>query len=580
MATFATYIPFSEINGGNASTLDDFHTAVKAFPRIRLLHICSAMNALLRSETEPVDKLSHDLLVRELFDPRTAAYLLAPRDEVRFVFHRQQILFMAKTAITHCVDDMGTIDQAQLPQVGRVFLMAGDHLPSLVARPEPLDEKFAFMTAQLLPVQEASGFHRFDHKMARSYTMLSRSAPQLRDHGRFWDIPVLFEAITGLPLPTFQALLVGALARFREIDPRAYAQDPGRYGLHRNWFGSTKIPPSLVELFLNYVSDTPNGFNEAFNKANWGNSDFTPFRDKPLFRDGDSLFLIDFAFLAEKFEAGPFWTVHHSLQTTAERGDLHSFWGHVFERYGCDILRSECKPAVNVFSEAPNFVDQTKGQVCDAIVVCGTSAAFIEFKGSTFSSKAKYASDYHLLMSELDGKLVQESDGTPKAVHQLRRAIELAFDKHSPEAVDGIDLRLIDTVFPVIVTRDDVGSVFAINGYLQLKFDLAINRPGVGVRVTPVFCLNSEDFERLSAYFTDTPVTELLHAHYRACRVRGDYLLTSYFATSGNRILQRLGLRRPEMSIRSWRELTTRSAEHLGLEQPKESEARNNATRT
>jgi hypothetical protein len=193
MAVFATYIPFAEINKNRPSTIDEFHHAIEAFPRTRLLHICSAMNALLRSESEAVDRNAHDSLVRNLFDEATAATLLQPRDEVRFVFHRQQILFVAKTAIVHCADDDQTIEPAEFHQLGRVFLMAGDHLATSITKPQPLAERFAYFASQLLPVQEASGFHRFDHKMARLFSMLNQSAPQLRGRNRrYWDIPALF----------------------------------------------------------------------------------------------------------------------------------------------------------------------------------------------------------------------------------------------------------------------------------------------------------------------------------------------------------------------------------------------------
>jgi hypothetical protein len=566
MAVFATYIPFSEINKNKPSTIDEFHNAIVTFPRMRLMHLCSAMNALLRSDTEPINRKAHDSLVRTLFDEPTAAALLSSREDVRFVFHRQQILFVAKTAIMSCSDLEQNIDPARFRELGKVFLMAGDHLPILTKKPDPLEDKFAFFAAQLLPVQEASGFHRFDHKMARSFAMLGESIRQLREgNRRYWDIPAIFEQVSGVPLLTFQSLLFGALTKFLQFDPNAYVKDPRSYGLNRGWFASTKVEPKLIERFLECVSATADKLKDEFGRANWGTNDFTPFRDRPLFRDGEYYFLLDFAFLAEKFETGPFWSVHNSLREKNDRTDLHSFWGEVFERYCCNTLETTCNPTVNVFHDSPNFQDQSKGQVCDAVIVCGTSAVFLEIKGATFSSRAKYAGDYHLLASEIDHKLVQDENGDAKAVRQLKRAMELSFDRANPEKVDRLDLRLIDTVYPLIITRDDIGSVFAINGYIGLKFDAAVDRRKVSVRVTPIFCMNAEDLERLSAYFSDTPLSDLLHAHHRACKGRGDYLLTSYFATDGNRLLHRLGGRRPETIEKAWKELTDTGIAHLGL---------------
>jgi hypothetical protein len=566
MAVFATYIPFSEFNDNKLSTLDEFHQAIKAFPRKRLLHICSAMNALLRSEREPVNRNAHDSLVKDLFDEATAVTLLQPREEVRYVFHRQQILFVAKTAILLCADDDHNIDPARFKELGKVFLMASDHLGTPPKKPEAIPDKFAYFASGMLPVQEASGFHRFDHKMARSFMMLDHTAPQLRDRKpRYWDIPALFEQTCGLPLLTFQSLLFGALTKFVNFDPKAYMDDPRSYGLDRGWFRSTNVRPELIETFLDYVSNTPELFKGSFEKADWGASDFTPFRDRPLFKDGDHYFLIDFAFLAEKFETGPFWTVHNFLKTNADKIDLHSFWGDVFERYSNDVLKTASDDTVNAVNDSPDFEDESQGQLCDAVVVCGTSAVFIEMKGATFTSRAKYASDYHQLMAEVDAKLVQEPDGVAKAVYQLKRSIELTFDRLAPERVKGLDLRLVDTVYPLVVTRDDIGSVFAMNGYLQVKFSAAMNVTDASVRVTPLFCMNAEDFERLCAYLGDTALADLLHAHYRACRERGDYLLTSYFATDRNKLLQHLGVRQPKVSLGAWSRLAEIAVNHLGL---------------
>jgi hypothetical protein len=565
MAAIATYIPYSELNDGEPSTLDQFHAQLSAFARTRILHLCSVMNALLRSDENTINQEAHDALVKAFFEPQLAQRLLMKRSDFRVVFHRQQILFVAKTAVLHCPDDGLIPDSPQFRRLGRIFLMAGDHLPSVGPTPEHDDDKFAFLAAQLLPIQEASGFHRFDHKVARSYRMLSQCGPLLRNDKPYYDIEKSFEELTNVPLLTFQSLLFGSLARFHQFDPEAYRKDPRSYGLRRAWFNSTRIAPLVVERFLELVSATPAEFKSAYQKANQGNSDFTAFRDRPLFRDEDFLFLIDFAFLAEKFETAPFWTVHNSLPDRPAKDGLHAFWGRVFEKYGCDVLRSSAAQPLNVVHESPIFVDKQRGQVCDLIVVCGNSAAFVELKGATFSSLAKYGGDHLRLKGELDSKLVREPAGSAKAVHQLKRAIELACNPDHPEPVDGIDLRNMKTIYPVIVTRDDIGGTVGVNGFLQIRFDEVINRKQIKKIITPLFCMNAEDLERLSAYLKDTSLTDLLYAHYRASRRVGKYLSNPYFATDGNAILKEKGLRRPDVVEGFWHELSIRAAEHLGL---------------
>ena len=201
---------------------------------------------------------------------------------------------------------------------------------------------------------------------------------------------------------TFQSLLFGSLAKFHNSGSQVYKLEASEGGLSKAWFASTNVTPQVVDRFLRLVSATPAEFNSSYDETNEGISDFTPFRDRPLFRDGEFLFLIDFAYLAEKFETAPFWTIHGSLTDKRARDGFHSFWGMVFEKYGCDILRDSALPPLNVMYESPTFVNKRKGQVCDAIIACGNSAAFIELKGTTFSSKAKYGGDYRRLKTELE----------------------------------------------------------------------------------------------------------------------------------------------------------------------------------
>lgn len=275
--------------------------------------------------------------------------------------------------------------------------------------------------------------------------------------------------------------------------------------------------------------------------------------------------MVDFAFLAEKFETCPFWVVHDSIGDKAGKDGLHAFWGGVFEKYACDALQGSIVRPINVLYESPTFVDKVKGQVCDAIIVCDDAAALLEIKGSTFSSRAKYAADYTLLKNELDNKLVGNAEGAPKAVNQLRRSIELICNPEGPEPIEHVDLRRIHTLFPVVVTRDDIGSTLGVNAFLQTRFEANINRKKMQKTVTPLFCLNAEDLERLTAYLNDTPLTSLLEAHYRANRSYGKYFVNSYFSSADNQILKTRGLLQAERQAKTWRDFMMTAVNHLGL---------------
>jgi hypothetical protein len=560
MAKILIYISYAELHNNLPSTLDDFRARLSQFSRIKVLHICSAINAILKEDEGPHSRKAHDTLVREVFARNTAERLLKPDENVKFVFHRQQQLFMMKEALLNCSDD-GKIPVVPADEFGDLFLMASDHLPLQTAKPETVEDKFVWLAANLLPVQEASAFNDFDLSIIRSHLMLFETLPRLEGKP-YYDIPALFEGITGMSLLTFQSLIFGALTKFLKFDVARFVQNPRHYSLQHAWFASTRVSSAQVAAFLTFVSSTPDELAAAMPKFNLGPNDYTAFRDKPLFRDGDSFFLFDLSFLAEKIETAPFWTVHDSLGR-GERDELHSFWGRVFECYGTDLLERAIDNRLNVLFRRPMFDSRPNEEVCDAILVCGDSAAFIEFKGATFTSRAKYGNDATLLRCELDRKLV--SDDRPQAVEQLCRSIQATCRRTNADRIRGLDLRKITTIFPVVVTRDDVGSTVGVNAFLNYRFQERFDRNTMAKTVTPLFCLSSGDLERLTNYLPETKLTDILEAHYRVCRRKGRYLSEPIFATDGNKLLARSEKSKPRLLTQAWEELSNRMVDQLGL---------------
>ncbi len=526
-----------------------------------MLHICSAINAALREDDDARSAKAHDKIVREIFSQQTAERLLKRDENVRFVFHRQQLLFMMKETLHNCRDDART-PPVREDVFGELFLMASDHLPTRAPMPNTDEEKFVWLAANILPVQEASAFNDFDLSIIRSRMMLFDSLPKLKDEPHY-DIPVLFERITGISLLTYHSLLFGALTKFLKFDAERFAQNPRGYSLQREWFSSTKIPTAQVEAFLNFVSAAPDELAAQLHSRNSGPNDYTVLRDKPLFRDGNSLFLVDFSFLAEKIESAPFWTVHSALGD-GERENFHSFWGRVFERYGADLLGRVSDGRLNALCCKPVFDSRPNEEVCDAILVCGRCAAFIEFKGATFTSRAKYGDDAHLLGLELDRKLVCSEDRM-QAVEQLYRSIKATCRRDGPDQIRGLDLKRITTIFPVVVARDNIGSTVGVNAFLNCRFQQRLNRKGLSKAVTPLFCLSSGDLEKLTNYLTKTRLTDILEAHYRSCRRKGHYLAEPIFAAEGNALLKDARNLKPRILTEAWGNFADTVAAHLGL---------------
>jgi hypothetical protein len=222
---------------------------------------------------------------------------------------------------------------------------------------------------------------------------------------------------------------------------------------------------------------------------------------------------------------------------------------------------------VNVLHVSPRFRNSNE-EITDAAVICGDEAIFLEFKGATFSAAAKYEGNPQRLRDELESKLVESSD-RPQAVTQLAKNIEAMFGPEGARA-PAIDVNRIRTVYPVIVTRDDLGGVVGVNAYLDLRFRAMLKRKGLSISVAPLVCMSSENLEVVSAYLNDTSFARILSAHIAANRRRGARVMSSPMFTLENSVLDRVGDRRITAQDQGWQELWDVVLDELGLEPPKE----------
>jgi hypothetical protein len=560
---FLRILTYAEVFGGPRPSLSDFRARLASLPKMPLVGICAVLNAFVRSDASSDELLNfatHKAMIRAYFPAPIANAILAVAsgDSPRVAFHRQQLLFVAKEALMYASDtsDLPMSNQA----LGELFLIANDHMHT-----EEDDgiqgtlTSFAKLATTLLPVQEAANGN-VRHKIMRSYQMI-KLAPAFSETKPYFDLAALFKQATGLELSEYFAFIVSAITRFHHFDPAKFMSDPSSYSLDEQWFASTKVTPESIQAFFSLVAATPEAYQHSLQTSR-GPNDFTAFRDKPLLRDGAKLDLMDLWMLAEKFEAGPFWLVHSQL-SKKEKSLFHSFWGKLFERYIADVFIAAANPEVNVVQSSPLF-SGTNEELSDTIVVCGRSAVLVEAKSAMFTARAKYEGDYKLLMDELESKLVESGD-REQAVKQLARNIERAFGPNA-QSIDTVDLKYVTTVFPVIITRDDLGSIAGVNSYLGERFESILNRKQLRVSVAPLICLSSEHAEALSAYLSDTRITDILEAHIRANRAKSARYLTMPFFATANSVLKKRGGRPIPNQIDNFDQLIQECVAELGLE--------------
>lgn len=215
---------------------------------------------------------------------------------------------------------------------------------------------------------------------------------------------------------------------------------------------------------------------------------------------------------------------------------LHRDWGAAFERYVNWLIEASSKASINRIFPNPRFSGTDK-EVCDALVVCGDSMLFIESKGATFSARSKYGAEPAGLREELEEKFVQTQEAR-KGIGQLALRIEEAFCRKERRAIEGVDTSRIRKVFPVLITRDDIGSALLLNAYLASRFKDLFSRKSVSVTVTPPHCLSAQDLELIGGYLHEVSLADLLDERYN-----NDRSLMSSFWLVDNSIIDRISNR-------------------------------------
>jgi hypothetical protein len=515
-----SYVSWAEANNGKPSTLAQFREYLSRYSRSKVVYLCSVLNSFLNPWEGPKLSLdSHAELLGHAFPPPFAERLIKasmnPANR-RIVFHRQQLLLVAKEAILRCEE------QAQDPLVLRywgklsaAFLMANDHLHFDHPQTASEEAEMIGMLPNFVLVQEYAGRNLLAHRVVRAHLMYARFAAALNGRPEYMNLAHVFQELTGLSLVEYEALCFGALTRCMKIDLAAFKASPGVFLLSANNFQSTAMPGHKLERFFDEVSATIEAFRSDFTAKDTSLLDFTRFRDKPFVRHGDTLFPIDLGLLAEKIETGPFWRVLTGLPDDRAKKRLHAFWGALFEEYLNWLFSGSVDGNLNVYHHSPKYASNGS-QVCDGIIRCGSVAVIMEYKGSTFTARGKYGGGGELLLDEIKKKLVK-TEKEKKGVTQLADAIHRMFSRSDPARVEGIDLSSVKTVFPVLVTRDEIGGTMLVNYLLNKEFQQILNKKKVRPRrVTPLFCLNADEVEYVSAYLRTVRFPDILQEIYDA----------------------------------------------------------------
>jgi len=252
-------------------------------------------------------------------------------------------------------------------------------------------------------------------------------------------------------------------------------------------------------------------------------NDFEFLRDHPYFLQNGEIFCLDYEFALGKLESGALWRVMNGLEQSQKQPYL-SFWGGVFEDYVSWLFETYSSSSLNMVYPAPKYADDPSQQICDAIVVCGSTAILIEAKLATVRADVRYSGDYKKIKAFLEGRLVCGTDrrvGVAQLVHALDKITSVP-----PSALPPW-LAGIRKFIPVIITKDDIGSSWLVNAYLNKRFRQKAKRHKK-YTITPLISLSVSTLERLMKTLTELPFADILEG-----RIREDKKLTRPFEAAG-----------------------------------------------
>ena len=507
---------------GRKSTMDELVAEVRSFKQQSVLWVCAVIVTGMQLWNR-IDLQSPEVYSRLLslyFDANIRTRLIAgywssnPR---RVLFHRRQILLIAKLAILHCSGQ--GIDARQNAELfGSILLKANDQfhygLLSGVASPRPAcREDYAKIIAEMVAVGEHGSPH-IAHLITRCHLMLTRFAGELSSDPDFIDVSGEHHKATGLTLEEFEAMIFGVHARFGENLVQKLVTEPGTLPLKEANFATTAVPYDKVRRFLDSVSSSPGEMAKELRERDSGPNDFTVFRKYPLVQQWYNLHLtaawfgflmMDNLFFLEKIQAGPYWNANglYGLK-------LRKFWGAVFERYVNELMRLACAGTKSTFVPDPRPSNDPNTQLCDGIVVSSDSIVLMEYKSSMFRADTKYSGDYEALASEIEKKFVHDIEaGQRKGVWQLAEAVKKIFRERAP--VPGIDPGKIKYVYLYIVTLDSIGGTIGISPFLDTFLDERLDRRDfTPLEIRPLFCTDIETLETAVGYFGTLSLPQVL----------------------------------------------------------------------
>jgi hypothetical protein len=513
------WLPWSELAGTPRLTLGEFRSVLRQYPRSALLIGCARLSMIFNYGPDADTAADQEATARWipiLFPPGLVSRVEVFASQDRVIFFQGQLRYLAAEVIrleqAHAEDSTFVPDAA----FGGLLLAAGELLyKPHVKLSENLDV-MANLVAEFLPTYEIGSVTEPLMLFLRFYIFLTVIIPRLPNNLKTFDVDARFEQCFGFPLKRYyQFVFSFILHAMIERNERPVGA-PIDGALRASWFQKATVPEEQVSQMFDTVSfslvDLPD------TKAAIGYGDFEFLRDCPYFNHDGAMYCLDYEYAVAKLESGALWRVLRGL-SSGERMSYLGFWGNVFEMYVEWLFDTYANKRLSAFYASPMYEQKKDRPICDAIVVCGSVAVLVEAKLATCSAAVRYSGDYQKFKKYLEDRLVTGTD-RPVGVSQLVTAIENLTTLPREDLPPF--LRAIRKFVPLIITKDEIGSSWVTNSYLDARFSQKVNRKKCKPYViTPLVSMSVATLERSLAALKKHAFSEILEDRIRSDRKLG-----------------------------------------------------------
>jgi hypothetical protein len=501
-----TWVPWSELVQEPRGTLHEFQALLRKYPRSSLLRICARLSVFFNYGPDASTTAKEDTVaywIPALFPPVLVPRVQSLFAKKRIIFFQAQLRYLAAETIR--LKESHAEDGSVVPNVaiGELLLRAGELLYEHHVKPGEDFDQLANLISQFLPIYEIDSPTEAFIQFLRFYIMLTVNIPRLPAESKTFDVEAEFEKLVGFPLKTYCDFMF-FFAMHAMIVRNQKSKDAAMdCGIRLATFQNMKAPSEIIEKMFDNVSFSLEDLTDQ--KVPSGYADFEFLRDRPYFKFEKQLYCLDYEFAVTKLESGALWRVLKGLEAK-QRDPYMSFWGSVFEDYVVWLFETYASKQHNRVYSLPKYADDPTSQICDAIILCGSTAILIEAKLATCRTDIRYSGDYKKMRKFIEDRLVSGTDrrvGVSQLVNALNNITTL------PESSLPLWLRGIRKFIPVIITKDDIGSSWVMNAYLQKRFKQE-KKKYKGYTVTPIVSMSISTLERSMRALTELSFETIL----------------------------------------------------------------------